>query len=101
MVSAEIVVLEAQGKYCSATAQSLFGACQSDVQKDLWVGRSICINLSDQEERAQCAAETETSRSDHVQLCVEQRAGRLTACVSLGEDRYDPDFAPARTPRRS
>lgn len=34
-------------------------------------------------------------REEGNQLCREQRDGRLDACKSLGEGRYDPDFDPA------
>jgi len=82
------------GRYCSATAKALFRACRNEVQDDFFVAQAICINVSDDAERAECFADARASRRESLQLCREQLAGRLDACQSLGEDRYDPDFDP-------
>jgi len=80
---------------CSATADAVFGACGNQVQDDNWVAEAICINVSDDAERAQCLADADASRRDGDQLCGEQLAARRDACTSLGEGRYDPVLDPA------
>jgi len=84
-----------QGKYCSATARAIFRACEHEVQDDYWIAVAFCINVSDDAKRAQCYVDAKASRRESKQFCEVQRAGRLDACKSLGEDRYDPDFRPA------
>lgn len=82
------------GKFCTETAVALFNACGHEVLDDYFVVRAICTNFEDDAERAECFADAEDSRKEENQVCREQRAGRLDACKSLGEDRYDPDFDP-------
>lgn len=81
--------------FCSATAQALFRACGNEAGGDYWVAFGICINESDDQQREACVAEAKRARSEARQLCNEQLAGRRDTCGSLGEGRYDPDFAPA------
>jgi hypothetical protein len=87
--------LNAQGLYCSATAQALFNACINDLEDNNWVALAICTNEPDDKDRTQCLADAKRERRDNGQLCREQLAGRRNACKSLGEDRYDPEFEPA------
>src|SRR5262245_44093855 len=82
----------AQGLYCSATAQALFRACGSSVVDDYWVAVAICTNEPEKAERTKCLADAKSERSDATEQCGEQFAGRRAACKSLGEGRYDPPF---------
>jgi len=82
-------------RFCSRTANALFRACGHEVQDDSFIAAAVCINVSDDEERAECLADARDSRDEGDQLCREQLAGRLDACELLGEERYDPDFDPA------
>jgi hypothetical protein len=82
-------------RFCSDTARTLFDACKAGVTDDSLVKKAICINISDAEQRDECLDELEAAREEGNQLCAEQRDGRLDACKSLGEGRYDPDFDPA------
>ena len=84
-----------QGRFCSATATALFGACRNQVQADYGVAVGICINVSDDAERAECFADAKASRQEEAQLCPEQRDTRRDFCASHGEGRYDPDLDPA------
>ncbi|MDQ3831666.1 MAG: hypothetical protein M3361_20700 [Candidatus Tectomicrobia bacterium] len=81
--------------FCSRTAKAVFRACQSEVRDDFFIAKATCISVSDDVERAQCFADARASRRESKELCREQRTGRLDACKSLGEGRYDPDFDPA------
>src|SRR3972149_11052334 len=81
--------------FCSQTASALFTACGYEVKDDSFLAKAKCINISDADERDACFDKLEEAREEGNQLCKEQRDGRLDACDSLGEDRYDPDFDPA------
>ncbi len=85
----------AQDGFCPATARALFRACRSEVKDDFFVAKARCINVSDGEARRRCSAKARTARNKADRLCRRQRQGRLGACLSLGEGRYDPDFDPA------
>jgi hypothetical protein len=84
-----------QGMFCSATAQALFRACGNQVDDDYWVAFGICINESDDADRAGCFAEARSARGEDKQLCQEQRAARRNTCGLVGEGRYDPPFEAA------
>jgi hypothetical protein len=84
--------LLAQGKYCSATAQAIFQACGHEAQDDYLIGFAICINESDAQDRAECFQDARETRTEDLQLCRDQLAGRRDACGKLGEGRYDPGF---------
>lgn len=85
----------AQDGFCSATATTLFRACRSEVKDDFFVAQAICINVSDDAGRRRCSGQARAERKQANRLCRRQRQGRLDACRSLGEERYDPDFDPA------
>ena len=87
--------LVAQGMFCSATAQAEFHACGNGVLDDYWIALAICINESDNKDRAECVQEARASRTEANQLCRDQLEGRGDACSELGEHRYDPEFEPA------
>jgi hypothetical protein len=85
----------AAGGFCSRTATAVFEACGHAVQSDFWLAGANCINVSDDAQRAQCFADATAASREGQQLCRQQLRGRLDACRSLGESRYDPDFDPA------
>lgn len=93
--SDEVADLEGQGKYCSATAVAMFGACGNATADDHATARAVCLNVSDDAERTQCREDADTAAEEDASLCTEQRDGRLASCQKLGEERYDPDFDPA------
>lgn len=82
--------------FCSQTARALYDACKSEASDDSFRKKALCINLADEEERDACMEEMEEERQEALMLCRGQRDGRLAACGSLGEGRYDPDLDPAR-----
>jgi len=81
--------------FCSRTAGALYDACKAGAIDDGLVQKAICLNVSDPAERNQCTRDATDARDEANQLCVEQRDWRLAACKTVGEGRYDPDFAPA------
>jgi len=90
------------GGYCTQTADTLLEACKASVKDDGAVGKAICINITDPNARNTCLDDLADSQVEANQLCKDQHDTRLAACGVLGEDRYDPDFRPARfdNPRR-
>lgn len=85
----------ASNKFCSATADAQFEACQSEVSDDHFQAQAVCTNISAQMERDECLSEAGTERDEGADMCGEQRTARKELCGKLGEARYDPDFDPA------
>ncbi len=81
-------------RFCSQTANLIFRACQHEILDDYLIASAKCLNVSDPAERSECVGEARASRGEGRQLCQEQLDGRLEACQSLGEERYDPDLDP-------
>jgi len=84
------------GGYCTQTADTLLDACKASVTDDGAVGKAICINITDAKAQSACLDDLAASQDEASQLCLGQHDTRLAACGVLGEDRYDPDFRPAR-----
>jgi hypothetical protein len=84
-----------RGGYCSQTARLLYSSCKNEAQDDYFQARAICLNVSDNAERAQCNSEASAARNETRQLCRDQRTARIEVCQAIGEDRYEPDFDPA------
>lgn len=83
------------GGTCSATAQAQSLACRHEVKGDGWEAYAICLNLVDEDERAECMEEADEESVEAREECAEQLEARLELCEALGEDAYDPDFDPA------
>lgn len=88
--------------YCTQTAGILLDACRASVTAEGALGRAICLNEADTSTRNGCLDDLQDTQDESTQLCEGQHDARLAACGVLGEDRYDPDFRPARfdNPRR-
>ena len=82
--------------FCSQTARALFEACKAEVTDNSFKKKAICINISDPQKRRECLDALEAAEDESDALCKEQRDGRLDACGSLGEARFDPTIDPAR-----
>ena len=83
-------------KFCSQTAQAAFNACGYEAKDDYSIAVGNCINLSDPEEYKECYREAKEQFKEANQECRDQWEARLEVCDLLGEDRYDPDFDPAK-----
>lgn len=92
---AELIASRKGGQVCSATAQAQLSACQNEAEDDFFVATAVCLNLTDDEERAACLAQAGKTRQEEAQLCQEQRQARLDLCQTLGQEPYAPSFAPA------
>jgi hypothetical protein len=88
-------VAASKERYCTATTLAQHDACRYATLNEFFVSRAKCINLSDDDERAQCFDTARTARVEGGELCRDQRAQRLEICGELGEARYDPDFDPS------
>jgi hypothetical protein len=86
--------LEAQGRYCSATANTILQSCKYEALDDYYKTRAGCINLTETTERLQCNSSATLARSEGLESCNEQLENRLAACQVLGEARYDPEVEP-------
>jgi len=82
--------------FCSATATAQLAACGSEVADDFFLATAICTNLSDAVERRECTSAAKADSKEGSLLCRDQRDARRELCAELGEERYDPDFAPAK-----
>jgi hypothetical protein len=85
----------ARKRFCSDTARAQYVACQNEVKDDRLTQKALCINLGDDEERAECLDEYKAARAEGNEECAAQRDARRDLCDLLGVDRYDPDFDPA------
>ncbi|MCB0168497.1 MAG: hypothetical protein KDI79_29985 [Anaerolineae bacterium] len=92
---ADLTASRDEGQVCSATVQAQFRACQNEVRDDFFVATAVCLNLTDDEDRAACLAEAGEARQEEAQLCLEQRQARLDLCQTLGQEPYAPSFDPA------
>jgi hypothetical protein len=86
---------QARGGACKEAAKLAAAACRVDVQDDLLIARATCLNESDSAERRACNGEARAEGKDGKEECKEQLEARRELCDLLGENRYDPDFAPA------
>lgn len=82
--------------YCSQVASAAFTACGHELEDDFWITMGQCINIGDEDERAECEEEADAAREETLEACDAQLAARQAACALVGEARYAPDFDPAR-----
>jgi hypothetical protein len=77
--------------FCSQTARTMQQACYFDLVDDYNEGKANCINVVDDEERAECFAELQQEIAGERHSCREQKRARLEVCDAIGEQRYaDP-----------
>jgi len=81
--------------YCSKTTRAAFIACKEDLSDNFWESKGICINISDDDERAECFTDARVEKKESKQLCREQREARNEVCEAIGESRFDPQIDPA------
>lgn len=90
----QISTLQVNNKYCSATADAQYQACQNEARDDFHRTRAICINTVNASARAECFDEAEDAEEEANTLCGTQRMARRNLCGMLGEQRYEPNFTP-------
>lgn len=84
--------------FCSQTARTVFHACHFDVLDDYNESRANCINIEDDDERAECINDTKEAKWEDWKSCKSQKDARLDVCDLIGEDRYaDPLQDPSIT----
>jgi hypothetical protein len=94
MSGSAFAVDDDEDEFCSETATTLFRSCNLEARDDFFKAQAICLNVSDNKDRAQCYVDATAEHSEGLQLCRAQLTGRSAVCRALGEDRYDPDFNP-------
>lgn len=85
------------GTFCAQTADAALSACQNDVNVTFYTSTGICINETDDKDRATCNANAQTEKTVGMQLCADQKNERLRVCAIVGDGlggRYDPEFDP-------
>lgn len=85
----------ADGGPCSRAASLQLRACRNEIRDDFYTAKARCIQLSATERKA-CLADARADLEDAEKLCQEQLEARDELCDELGDDAYDPDFAPAK-----
>lgn len=80
---------------CSSTSYALARACQSGIQEDFWEVLANCQNMPDEADRTDCQQEVRDDRSEAGEECEDVFEAREGVCALIGQDAYDPDFAPA------
>ncbi len=79
------------GNFCSQTARTVHQACFFDVRDDFYETRANCINVEDEDERAECFVDARKAKWEDWKGCKDQKKARLDVCGQIGEDRYaDP-----------
>ena len=77
--------------FCSQTTRKVFRACHFDVLEDFYETRANCINIEDEDDRAQCTHDARQAKREDWNGCRDQKNARLDVCDLIGEDRYaDP-----------
>src|SRR5262249_35463977 len=83
--------------FCAQTANAALAACQADVNVTFYTSTGVCINETDDIDRAKCNADAQLEKTSGSQLCNAQKQERLRVC-NIVEDRlggrYDPAFEP-------
>ena len=87
-------LLAARRSPCSRTSDAALRACGHEIRDDYWIAVGKCLNLTDEEERAECLEEAREMRSEDLSLCGEQFEVREEVCDLLGGGPYDPEIDP-------
>jgi len=54
--------------FCAQTADAALAACQNDVDVTFFTSKGICINETDDKDRATCNADAQKEKTDGLQL---------------------------------
>jgi len=79
---------------CEGTSRAAYLACFNEKQDDFWIGLGTCNYISDMDERGACYDENRMAREEGNDECLAAEEARNELCEMLGEDRYDPEYAP-------
>ena len=84
----------AQGP-CSTAAVSLRHACAVDVLDDMFELTAICLDIADEEDRADCMADVEADRLETEEECDDVFDARLGLCEDVADAAHEPAFGMA------
>ena len=74
---------------CSETAYLAFKACGKDRGDDFIIARANCLNILDDDVRAECYEAAKEERMEKAEECEEVYDARTDLCGRLGEAAYD------------
>jgi len=80
---------------CSSTAVMLWQACDIDVLDDVFESRAICADISDEDDRAECLADSEDESEEADEECDGVLEARLELCDDLDDAPHEPAFGQA------
>ena len=79
---------------CEKISVAAKHACRAEARDDYWIGRGICTNLPDPDERRECIIENYLDYMEARELCSEQFEAREEVCDGLGGGYYAPEIDP-------
>ncbi|GEM_PF-382457 len=80
---------------CSSAAVALRHACAVDVVDDLLETTAICLDMPDDEERADCETDAALDRIESEEECDDVFDARLAVCEATADAAHEPAFGPA------
>lgn len=83
-------VNESRRDPCAKSAFAMLRACRAEIQDDYFVATARCLNLVDDQLRAECLAEAEAALQEAEGDCRDQLDARNEVCALLGQAAYDP-----------
>lgn len=83
----------AQGA-CSSAAVSLRHACAVDVFDDVFELSAICLDIADEDDRADCYADVAADQAETEEECDDVFDERLSLCEAVGDTAHEPAFGP-------
>ncbi len=84
----------AGGDVCEITARLQKKSAAFERKEEHKVNVAVCLNLTDEEERAECLQEARIAFAESRELAQEQYEARLELCDKLGGGPYDPEIDP-------
>jgi hypothetical protein len=83
----------AQGA-CSSAAVSLRHACSVDVFDDVFELSAICLDIADEDGRADCYADVAADQLENEEECDDVFEARLALCDDVSDMAHEPAFGP-------
>ncbi len=81
---------------CETTARLQRKSAKAEAKEEFNVNLAVCLNLTDDEERAECLIETFVDYAESLELADESFDARIELCEKLGGGAYDPEIDPEK-----
>jgi len=79
---------------CEGTSRAGYWSCYNEKSDDFWRGLGTCNYISDLDDRNACYDENRIAREEGNDECLSIEEAKNEVCDLLGEDRYEPEYAP-------